>query len=642
MGTTPREDGVDDEAIVAAEGLAVTAEQGAAAPEIPVEATDADSVVPTIADGKGSLLQMTALTMPTANEVLEDPIMQEMAEQIESADYYHVFEVANAIAVRYMVERVIPKLPEDKRKAAEMVVTYVNYSNVPQSEKTAFLQLAAAYQTVSRIVMTNMLGETAEEAEVKGFTVLEATELKGDAELAGVMDDMFIKWQGMRHACSEEKRAELGFTSRWHMTVEDGQGGYREVAIQEFMSNEYSDANFVILILIDELNDLKGNPKVDQSLLALKLDFYDKLLKAMNTTDVKEVDAAWEATERAFIRQANAPGNRIVSTHSQEWGYAGNSSGIGPELTVKVIMPNHPSDLAKAEALRDVKEKLPSLLVGMPKALSGIYSIGADGVTTVYPAIQAGAQLDFESAGQNLPNHNTVRDEEGVVSNMSPNVLDKRLKEAGETLFAHFLPKELLDKIDYNQALADIARHEMGHNIGDRTPFREGRDVQGCEEWKASGTEYALAFLNAETLSDDALIGFVVSQIAQGMRYAQKRNEPSQYPYYLSYLSFVREAENAGILQNGEDGKWSFNGDRANLIRYINTVKDQWVELEGIYESVNKSALDAFIIKHFTDFVPDMDGMEAVDGARIMDEATGKPRPSLMADVAQFLHRKGK
>ncbi len=639
MGTTPRED--DDKALVDAEGLDVPAEQGAAAPE-PVEAVDADSVVPSITDGEGSLLQMTALTMPTAAEVLNDPIMQEMAEQIESADYYHVFEVANAIAVRYMVERVIPKLPGDKRKAAEMVVTYVNYSNASQNEKPAFLQLAAAYQTVSRIVMTNMLGETAEEAEAKGFTALEAVELKGDAELAGIMDDMFIKWQGMRHACSEEKRAELGFTSRWHMTVEDGQGGYMEVPVQEFMSKEYGDANYVIDTLIDELSDLKGNPKVDQSLLALKLDFYDKLLKAMNTTDVKEVDAAWEATERAFVRQANAPGNRIVSTHSQEWGYAGNSSGIGPELTVKVIVPNHPSDLAKAEALKDVKEKLPALLTGMPKALSGIDSIGIEGVTTVYPAIQSGAQLDFESAGQNLPNHFKVRDEEGVVSNMSPNVLMKRLREAGETLFVNFLPKELLAKVDYNQALADIARHEMGHNIGDRTPFREGRDAQGCEEWKASGTEYALAHLNAESLSDDALIGFVVSQVAQGMRYAQKRNEASQYPYYLSYLSFVREAQNAGILQSGEDGKWSFNGDRAKLLQYIDTVKNQWVELEGIYESADQAKHDAFISKHFTDFIPDMDGMEAVGGARIMDETTGKPMPSLMADVAQFLHREGK
>lgn len=637
MGTTPREDGVDDEALVAAEGLDVPA-----APEVPVEAVDADNAVPSIADGEGSLLQMTALTMPTATEVLEDPIMKEMAEQIESADYYHVFEVANAIAVRYMVERVITKLPEDKRKAAEMVVTYVNYSNVPQGEKSAFLQLAAAYQTVSRIVMTNMLGETAEEAEAKGFTVLEAAELKGDAELAGIMDDMFIKWQGMRHACSEEKRAELGFTSRWHMTVEDGQDGYMEAPIQDFMPKEYNDANFVIGHLIDELNELKGNPKVDQKLLALKLDFYENLGKAMNTTDVKEVDSAWEATERTFVRQANAPGNRIVSTHSQEWGYAGNSSGIGPELTVKVIVPNHPSDLAKAEALRDVKEKLPSLLVGMPKALSGIDSIGMEGVTTVYPAIQSGAQLDFESAGQNLPNHFNVRDDEGVVSNMSPNVLMKRLKEAGETLFVNFLPKELLAKVDYNEALADIARHEMGHNIGDRTPFREGRDVQGCEEWKASGTEYALAHLNAESLSDDALIGFVVSQVAQGMRYAQKRNEASQYPYYLSYLSFVREAQNAGILQCGEDGQWSFDGDRAKLMQYIDTVKDQWVELEGIYESADQAKHDAFIAKHFTDFIPDMDGMEAVDGSRIMDEATGKPMPSLMADVAQFLHRKEK
>lgn len=112
--------------------------------------------------------------------------------------------------------------------------------------------------------------------------------------------------------------------------------------------------------------------------------------------------------------------------------------------------------------------------------------------------------------------------------------------------------------------------------------------------------------------------------------------------HITSLLSFVREAQNAGILQCGEDGQWSFDEDRAKLIQYIDTVKDQWLELEGIYESADHSALEVFIAKHFTDFIPDTDGMGAVDGSRIMDEATGKPMPSLMADVAQFLHRQDK
>lgn len=622
-----------------------------APPDLESSATDviedfsalSDDEVPSIVSEEGSVLQMTALAMPTVNEVLEDPILQEMAKEMENANYYHVFEVANGVAERYVLERIVQKLPEEKQAAARMVVSYVNYSKVPQNEKTAFLQLAGAYQSVYRIVMTHMLGDTAEDAteaaENRGFTILEATELKGDAELAGIMDQMFIKWEGLRHDCDEKKREELGFTSRWHMTKGDEQGGFVEVPLQEFMSQEYSDANFVLGQLVDELKKLQGNPKVDQNLLTLKVDFYTKLMDAQLTTNSELVHKAWEEAERAFVRQANAPGNRIVSTHSQEWGYAGNESGIAPELTVKVIVPNHPSDVLKARALKDVKERLPALVDGLPNALAGIGSIGEEGVTTVYAAVQSGMQLDFESAGQNLPNHKNIRDEEGVVSNMSPNVMAKRLREAGETLFVHFLPAELLDKVDYNQVLADISMHEMGHNVGDSNAFRDGKDRQGCEEWKASGTEFALASINADNFSDDELIGFVVSQIAQAMRYAQKRGEDSQYPYYLSYLSFMREAQNAGVLNNGGGNSWSLNVDRTALLGFIKTVKDQWVELQHIYESADQAALDVFMQKHFTDFIPGPKKMEEAGDGRIMDMASGEAKPSFMADVAQFIHK---
>ncbi len=622
-------------------GVPVGPSEDLAKPADPDVGDKSDPTAPAIVAQEGTLLQMNALTVPSVDEILRDPLLQEMIEEMETADYYHVFEIANAIAEKYMLERIVPKLPSDKQNAARMVVSYVNYAKVPESEKTAFLRLSSIYQAVSRAVILHALRDN-EQAESKGFSTLEATELRGTVEAGGIMDEMFIKWQGMRHDCDEKTRAELGFTSRWHMTKEDSQGGFMEVPYQEFMQQEYNDANFVLGHLVDELKKLEGNPKVDQELLAAKIDYYNKFIDALGTKDTLLVHKAWEAAERAFVRQANFHGNRVIPTHSQEWGYAVNESGIAPELTVKVIVPDHPSDALKAEALRDVKTKLPALIQDLPKALAGIENIQAKGVTTVYPAIQSGSQLDFETAGQNLPNHENVRLEEGVVSNMSPNVMIKRLREAGETLFVHFFPRELLDKVDYNQVLADVSKHEMGHNVGDRKVFREGRDVQGCEEWKASGPEFALASINAESLSDDELIGFVVSQIAQAMRYVQKRKEASQYPYYLSYLSFMREAQNAGVLQNTSGNNWNFNGDRAALLGFINTVKDQWVEVQHIYERGDKDALEVFIKRNFTDFIPNTDDMEAADVGRIMDETSGEPMPSFMADVAQFVYREDK
>jgi len=118
---------------------------------------------------------------------------------------------------------------------------------------------------------------------------------------------------------------------------------------------------------------------------------------------------------------------------------------------------------------------------------------------------------------------------------------------------------------------------------------------------KASATEFALQAQSLDKLSTDELEGEFAGNVCQALRYVQQREKAGPKLYYKAYLAFMKTAQDVGLLTKGEDGKWTINRSREKFAALAERIRDQWIELQGIYEKGDEEAINAFIEKTIVD-----------------------------------------
>ncbi|MFA6521056.1 MAG: hypothetical protein WCT53_01590 [Candidatus Gracilibacteria bacterium] len=606
-----------------------------AADQLPVQPDG--QAVNTLQAAQAREANLATLTAPTIEELLADPVISEFAEQMETANKEGVFMVADEAAQAYMLRNVVSQLPPDQQEAARMVITTVNFGKVPKTpgQRPLFINLSLVHQRISRMLIANMLNEEdsgSETKESRGFSKLEQLELKAGIAMANATDDIYIEWESRNHAITDPaERIQRGFTSKWHVVEEsdegDGEKTYAEKPYKEIWPKQYGEIDKALEELNAELYTMyhrcqttNRDPETGTSadMLYTKMSFYIRLREAYAEADKSKLPEVWLSVDKAFVHQDGD----LRSVHPMEDGYGVNETGVIPEQSMRYFLPDHPANAAILESKREILERFPALLAGNEKSTHDLDLVKRVDARIAHYVIRSGLEIVFKIAGHNIPNEKSVRNHDGINAFIDPGTVAQRLEES-KPLVREFFGQEIDDPLKVNEwatdiddllkemstddALTEVAVHEMGHNIGNRDPFKENRSmVNAIEEWKATAATFALqSSKNSEELTDEHLRSTFTAFLCQFFRYAQRREEGSQKPYYGADKFFIKTAQDQGLIMGGDVGgeneKWILDLSREKLLGFANAVKDQWLELQQIYSSEDQSAIDAFTAKNIVD-----------------------------------------
>lgn len=553
--------------------------------DLPQE-TPADTLytdIDTIKDDQASTLILEALTPPNPKDLLAFAENIDERKALETADYEEVFMTADKIAREYMLQQVIPGLDKVDQKNAQMVVETVNFGNVPKEKRRAFIQLAIVHQKISRILIEHVIKNT----ENKGnFSDLEIEELINGIKMADASDRIYKKWEFIDHDIKDPRdRKKAGFTSPWHI-VKEG----TEVPYKEIFTEEYDE----ILTAIDEhlnyLHALEKTQTDDKDVIESKIVLYEALKEAYFETEEEKLDKLWLKVGRAFVNQRGS----LHAVHPMETNYGANITGIIPGQSLRHVMPNHPSNSLieerKNQALAVLKQKFKDF----PEAQDKVKIIERLNVLITHYAIRSGIELVFKMAGHNIPNEEETRIKDGVIIYMDPITMTERLEESKE-LFEKIFPPELhhlVNKLSPKETLAEMALHELGHNLFDPKAFETQHG--GLEEWKGSALNHVLYTAEDENFSDEQLQKSFVSNLCQAMRYTQRGHEASQKPYYEASCALMKVAQEAGVIVKDDEG-WTLDLSREKIQGYHKRVTAQWWDVLHIYKDIDQERRDQFI-----------------------------------------------
>lgn len=312
-------------------------------------------------------------------------------------------------------------------------------------------------------------------------------------------------------------------------------------------------------------------------------------------TDPKLLPQKWLAVDAAFVFQ----GGNLRAVHPIEDGYAKNDTGAIPEQSLRYFMPEHPANARIQELKQFIVERFPEILSGNEGAMASLPVVERVDARMAYYAVRSGMEIVFKIAGHNIPNEESVRRDCGVNAFIDPDTMAGRIEE-GKALFRQFFGAEasaLLTQVNMDNVFAEIAVHELGHNIGNRGVFQENpKGVGAVEEWKATATTYVTQSLRGEEqLTDEYLRGTFLSFLCQTFRYAQRREEGSQRPYFGADKIFTNTALGCGCFVMAPDGQWLLHLTRENLLQYMDDITEKWLELQRIYSSADQEAMNEFI-----------------------------------------------
>lgn len=532
---------------------------------------------------QSSALKMASLQAPSVDDLLATDIATEMAEAIETSREIALFKTADEFTLRYMKEVVIPSLglSEKESEAAVAVVERKNHSQVPVEKKGAFLRLSNIQEVISRSMIMHMVDSDPENN--RGFRPLEVIELRYGTELANVFDELYIKWEKTAHdIASPDERRAAGFTSKWHIVQGDTESGYKEVPNAEVFPQEHQKISQLLGELIEEL---KGCEDPDQ---VTKLAHYEAWKAAHDHSDAEGIKEIWELAEEAFVRQ----GGRFVIIHPQEEGYGANKTGIIPDTSMRFLLSEvageDPVSDGISKRAADMKRLFGPRFEGMSEATQNLDNINPPPLA--YFAVNSGLGLVFEIAGQSLPNTMRVQQEVGSLPTINPEAMKKRILEAQaifRSTFGNRFDAQLAE-IDLDEAIVNVAIHEMGHPLSDRDAFLANDMRNGLEEWKATGTEWALMSLD-EDYSPEQMRGAFLAEVLHAMRYTQRRAEEAQKPYYIGWQYFMKTAQEVGLIEFSEEAGWDLDLTDEKLVAFAETVTEQWFHVQDMYEAAKQA-----------------------------------------------------
>lgn len=387
-------------------------------------------------------------------------------------------------------------------------------------------------------------------------------------------DELGLLWRNDVQVNPGNQQAKrLGLTDQYTVIVGSPEQGYRQVP----WVNRYPDQVRAIADnlhnLANQLFSFKDEPEA-QALGNYFAQYADAF--EARTTDghysTEKVAEMWRNVDRAWIQIKG----RTQPVASREYNYYDpNGIRVFPDFRLVIVEETSVEELAATRlAMREImKDRYGGTRVYKE-------TINALDKVRVYPGVDVifAGSLDFQPAGQSLPNEQKVRDELGTKIILNPDAIAQRWqlsRKLARKVFSNPKDLESFDKIDLNidMTARDFGGHEFGEplyqsldvheTLGQKTTVLLNEDLANlCATAALAGR-----IMSRELSSEDAY-RHAISLLGTYLRYIDiARGIPHLNPYYVGLtLQGLRRMIGTGFIEQDELGKWNINPDKSSVL----------------------------------------------------------------------------
>lgn len=450
---------------------------------------------------------------------------------------------------------------ENARTMALRAVTTHNFpseSDYPTSVYDGLLRASHVREQLSRAYISRLV----EDGATFGLEQWERDVLLVSCQVGGMYDRLCDRWRiDVQRNPLNAQAKERGFANPYTVILDRLGTGPEEVPWSKAYPEEIENITDLWLGLAERLTE--GTPAKEQIAMAAFLRTY---VTALRSTDEANLPEQWREVDRTWMKVTG----RVQPIPSREFDYYDkNKLRVFPDFRLAILVDDSLSEATKPTQAAQVKylSRLFRQSRVFQQTLEGMSRVQL--LPNMYDIVFSGS-LDFQPAGQSLPNEQKVRDEAGTKVFLNESAMKSRwevaLEAAGKT-FGDDLP--LFERVDvrFDGLVIMTAGHEYGEPLFNAEWVTEAlgpEAVAMLNEDLATQTITAILPMWEQETSDISrrdLQMHAVYLLGNYLRYIKlARGSEHLRPYYegMGLLGLRRMIESGFIFQD-EKKNWHVN-----------------------------------------------------------------------------------
>jgi hypothetical protein len=505
----------------------------------------------------------------------------------------------------------IEQFGKDREEIAKQAIKNHRFDQVDleNGEYNSLLKLGAQKQQVWR----HLALENLDSGENLGFSGHEALILKEGLLLAPIIDQMYFKWrEQMIHSDLGKKLREMGAeAAAKYLEEQKATNPYtmpvleNDKVIEKPYSIYFKEDTAQIIQIFDELiGKLKSMPP-NGEIKAFTV-YFEALKDAFAEEEASKLEEKWFNVDKVWMDVKSD----FQPIHPME-SYV-DPARIRVDLEFRIVIPddgaknlNAATKVTQGRLIEDLQKLYPNSQT-LKQSIAPMESCKVLAGTTI---VMCGWDLDFRSAGQNVPNREEVKLLKGVKIFLDTKSLELRgnlMKKMAETIF----DKEIIDK-NYQDddflisAGIIVAGHEVSHNAfvtPDSDP-KIGKTLRSLvEETKA--TMSSLVILpyqeTKHEISPDMLRQVVTVLLGESLRELVMQGKEAVKPYYITGVAHFNMLISAGVVAKNGD-KWVVDLADEKINQFFLNLKKGYDLLVDSYETYSSAKVEEFFKTYFVE-----------------------------------------
>jgi len=327
------------------------------------------------------------------------------------------------------------------------------------------------------------------------------------------------------------------------------------------------------------------------------VDYFRALDTALTSVEPEKHEQLWKTVDKKWMQIRG----RMQPVHMME-SYA-DSLGFRVEPEFQLAFPDDRFDTVN-QMIVETKQQL---IAGLQrnyadkKTLPGSVTPMESSVIGFYRGVLSGRRLSMRAAGQNVPNREDIRMQDGVKIFLDSETMYLRWQIQRQLLVKVFGEEYVKEKFSDENAQVEVAAgiflpgHEVGHNAFISEGVRVGLEpdiYKAIEETKA---DLSILSIAPEYLDQNRQELLVKDVLATGMRSLAAKKDESKAPYFNASLLELRHMQEAQILRI-ENGKWIIDTSPKKLQSFFCLCRASFSHLADIYDRVDSVQAAEFIL----------------------------------------------
>lgn len=442
-----------------------------------------------------------------------------------------------------------------------------------------------------------------------GFTPEELTILKSGLRIALVMDNVYSRYKTEMVESELGKRLknlsrsdalqwleDRGLTNPYTV-YEEKEGEAKQIPYALAFKEEYVELDSEVTKLIENLVAL---PSSSQPFIP----YFQAYRRALMETDIDRLEERWREVDMLWM-DVKGP---FQPVHAMESYSDPTRTRIDPEF--RIVIDDDRAKVVNEQA----KSTQEALIQNLSVVFGGYYSFlsSRPAIENSMPLagtviVMCGLNLDFRSAGQNVPNRTNVKVEKGVKIFMDLKTFEIRSKEAREALVAVFgeeFAALYYQDPDYRIAAGVLtAGHEFNHNSF-VTPETDSllKNKNLVEETKADLGPFVSLRLQLQRGEIDLPEAqrIVAITLAKCLRIFRIKNRPGQKPYYTASVVEFKLLKEAGVIEK-VDSHWAYDLSFEKITKFFELAQEALKSLANAYSLNNQEDIERFLHEYSTE-----------------------------------------